>query len=91
VEWFWLGSRYEVVSSKRCSSASIYRPKLVQGPEMVEKAWSGWVGLLLRIGQVQLELFGCWMVEALFLMRTLKFRVHERTVRDSRRWLRPST
>jgi hypothetical protein len=30
-------------------------------------------------------------VEALFLMRTLKFWVHERAVRDSRRWLRPST
>ncbi len=27
---------------------------------------------------------------ALFLMRTLKFWVHERAVRDNRRWLRPS-
>ncbi len=40
------------MSSKCCSSGSESRPKVVGGLEMVEKAWCGWVGLLLRIGQV---------------------------------------
>ncbi len=43
---FWSGSRDEVVSSKCPSSGS------GSGPEMVEKAWCGGVGLLVRIGQV---------------------------------------
>jgi hypothetical protein len=91
MEQFWSGSRDEVVSSKFCSSGSESRSKLKGGPEMVEKAWCGWVGLLLRIGQLYVEPLGSWMVVALFLMRTLTFWVHERAVRDSRRWLRPST
>ena len=40
------------MSSKCCSSGSESRPKVVGGLEMVEKTWCGWVGLLLRIGQV---------------------------------------
>ncbi len=52
MERFWSGSRDEEVSLKCRSSGSEFRSKLEGGPEMVEKAWCGWVGLLLRIGQV---------------------------------------
>ena len=40
------------MSSKCCSSGAGSRSKVEGGPEVVEKAWCGWVGLWLRIGQV---------------------------------------
>ena len=73
------------MSSKCCSSGSGSRPELVVGPEMVEKAWCGWVGLLLRIGHVWVvpigKLDGCSSV----FDEGTEVWVHESAVRDSSR------
>jgi hypothetical protein len=59
------------------------------GCAMVEKAFCAGSSCRSR-GHVYVELFGNWIVVALFWMMTVKFWVAEMVVRERRRWLRPS-